>query len=190
MSTLVNVIHSLKQLLVVSAVSSQSPSVNLPRCPGECLCKHNRCSSWVSHYSTWHTAFSNAHTDNKWSYGSFKQKRLRVSAINTTVCGSAICSTPNLAVHAESNSQCSSLYFSKPCSGLCSTQAKVGVRHVHVWSVAHRAEDDSLQVSVKLLETLLAREKITDSHPSVTSVLLDITFSPMSKIVEVIDEKF
>lgn len=66
----------------------------------------------------------------------------------------------------------------------------MGVRHVHAWSVAHRAEDDSLQVSVKLLETLLALEKITDSHPSVTSVLLDITFSPMSKIVEVIDEKF
>lgn len=59
-------------------ISPADPSVNHPRHPGECLCKHNRCSSWVSHYSTWQTPtgpLSYAHTENKRSYDSFKQKK-------------------------------------------------------------------------------------------------------------------
>lgn len=49
-STLVNFTRSLIYCLEASAL--RTLSVNLPpSCPGECLCKHNRCSSWVSHYS-------------------------------------------------------------------------------------------------------------------------------------------
>ena len=66
--------------LLSGSISPADPSVNLPSCPGECLCKHNRCSSWISHYSTWHTPADHPLLQmptqrNKWSYDSVKQRR-------------------------------------------------------------------------------------------------------------------